>query len=120
MNKDEAKKVFGENLKQLRIARGFTQDELAKALGYVNRSSINKIELGRSDMPRNKVFLAAKLLEVDPLVLLQQSDEELVIDKYPKNRELFFLIDQLSKSSQKELKRYAEYLLAKDGERNDQ
>lgn len=53
MDKIEAKRVFGENLKRLRIARGMSQEELAKALDYTNRSSINKIELGKNDMPRN-------------------------------------------------------------------
>lgn len=69
MDKDEAKRIFGENLKRLRIARGMSQDELAKALGYTNRSSINKIELGKNDMPRNKIVRAAAVLGISPLEL---------------------------------------------------
>lgn len=39
MNKEDAKKIFGENLKRLRIAKGFSQDELARMLGYTNRQT---------------------------------------------------------------------------------
>lgn len=52
MNKEEAKKIFGKNLKELRLSKGMSQEELAHALGFKNRSSINKIELGKNDMPR--------------------------------------------------------------------
>lgn len=79
MNKEEAKKIFGANLKKIRISKGVSQEELAKALGYINRSSINKIEVGRSDMPRSKITLAAKYLNVSPLEFFK---EEEFTDKY--------------------------------------
>lgn len=78
MNKVEAKKVFGENLKKLRLARNMSQEELAKALGYTNRSSINKIELGKNDMPRSKVARAAQVLGVSPLKLFEVCDLEVL------------------------------------------
>lgn len=67
MNKEEAKKIFGENLKRMRIAKGLSQEELALKLGYTNRSSINKIEVGKNDMPRNKIAMAAQILGISPL-----------------------------------------------------
>lgn len=76
MNKEEAKKIFGENLRRIRQAKGVTQDELAKALGYINRSSINKIETGRSDMPRSKIEQAARILGVSPLELFKNEPLE--------------------------------------------
>lgn len=75
MDKNEAKKVFGENLKRLRLAKNMSQDELAKALGYTNRSSINKIELGKNDMPRNKITRAAVVLEVSPLEFFKEESK---------------------------------------------
>ena len=76
MDKEEAKRIFGENLRRIRQAKGITQDELAKALGYINRSSINKIESGRSDMPRSKIEQAARFLGVSPLDLFKNEPLE--------------------------------------------
>ena len=57
-------------IKQLREKHKMTQDELAHKLGYSSRSSINKIEIGRSDLPQSKISLAAKILHTDPAYLL--------------------------------------------------
>ena len=81
MDKIEAKRIFGQNLRKLRIAKGITQDELATKLGYTSRSTINKIESGRSDMPRSKVEQASKILGVSPLELFRNApieDDEII------------------------------------------
>ena len=44
-----------DRIRQLRIANGLTQDELALAVGYTDRSSVAKIELGKVDLPLSKV-----------------------------------------------------------------
>lgn len=113
MNKEEAKKVFGENLKKLRIARGFSQDELAKLLGYTNRSSINKIEVGRSGIPTDKVNDLARVLGVSPLDLFQESGEP---DLFVNDEGITAIFDKLSPDGKEKLKEYAEYLLTKDGD----
>ena len=69
MNKEEAKKLFGMNLRKLRLEKGMSQDELAKKLGYKGRSAINKIETGVNDMPRDMVVRCAEVLGVSPLDL---------------------------------------------------
>ena len=61
---------MGNRIKQLREKHKMTQDELAHKLGYSSRSSINKIEIGRSDLPQSKISLAAKILHTDPAYLL--------------------------------------------------
>lgn len=61
---------MGNRIKQLREKHKMTQDELAHKLGYSSRSSINKIEIGRSDLPQSKISLAAKILHTDPTYLL--------------------------------------------------
>ena len=69
MNKEEAKKLFGMNLRKLRLEKGMSQEELAKKLGYKGRSAINKIETGVNDMPRDMVVRCAEVLGVSPLDL---------------------------------------------------
>lgn len=75
MNKDESKKIYGRNLKRLRQERGMSQEELAKALGFKNRSSINKIEIGRSNIPTDLITRTAEILGVSPLELFQEEPE---------------------------------------------
>lgn len=110
MNKEDAKKIFGENLKRIRIARGFSQDELARMVGYTNRSSINKIEVGRSGIPANKVNELARVLGVSPLELFKESPVEPDI----KDDKISALFERLSPNSQEDLLKYAEYLLQKE------
>ena len=66
--------TVGERIKEKRIEKGMTQDELAKKAGYKSRSSINKIELSR-DLPLDKVEQVAKILECSPSYLLGWEDD---------------------------------------------
>lgn len=68
-------KDIGKKIRQLRIEKGMTQDELAKKCGYASRVSINKIELTR-DIPIKKVVLIAKALDVTPQSLMGWEDKE--------------------------------------------
>ena len=45
---------FFERIKLRREQLEITQDELAKKIGYTSRSTINKIELGKNDIPQSK------------------------------------------------------------------
>ncbi len=111
MNKEEAKIIFGENLKRLRLARNMSQDELAKALGYTNRSSINKIELGKNDMPRNKVLRAAQVLGVNPLQLFEGAEEPEPDFQVASDSWFATIENELTPESLTKLKSYAEYLI---------
>lgn len=51
-----------------------SQDELAKKLGYKSRSSINKIELGKSDITQHKVVAFANALQTTPAYLMGWDD----------------------------------------------
>ena len=109
MDKIEAKIIFGENIKRLRLARNMSQEELAKALGYENRSSINKIELGKNDMPRNKIVRAAQVLGVSPLDLFEGSE---VPDLTVRHDSWLATIESdLTPESLEKLKSYAQYLI---------
>ena len=118
MDKNEAKRIFGENLKRLRVACGMSQDELAKALGYTNRSSINKIELGKNDMPRNKIARAAQVLGVSPLEFFREQTETLPsgsfrggVDITAQNDKISPVLEKLSPNNQEKLLDYALFLL---------
>jgi transcriptional regulator with XRE-family HTH domain len=60
----------GQIIKALRKQRGMTQEQVAKLMGYSHKSSINKIELGKSDLPQSKLVAFAKIFNVTPFELL--------------------------------------------------
>lgn len=61
---------FGQMIREKRIERGLSQDELAQQCGYKSRSSINKIEKGVYDLPLPKVKTLADALGIDPAILI--------------------------------------------------
>lgn len=63
-----------ERIRQRRLELGMSQEELAKKLGYKSRSSINKIELGKSDAQLSKIADIAKALETTPGYLMGWSE----------------------------------------------
>lgn len=62
--------TVGEKIKEARLKKGLTQQELADLLGYKSRSSINKIEVGGRDIPRSQIVQIAKALDVAPAYLM--------------------------------------------------
>lgn len=58
-------RAFGARIKTLRSSRGLTQQELATALGYADKSMIAHIENGDNEMTLDKVALLARALGVD-------------------------------------------------------
>lgn len=69
--------TIGEKVKQAREAKGMTQEELAHALGYKSRTSVNKIETGERDVPRRQIKKIAQILGVPPVSLLGWEDDPL-------------------------------------------
>ena len=55
-----------ENIKTLRKENGWSQDELAKKMGYTDRSSIAKIESGKVDLSQSKIMEFARVFGVEP------------------------------------------------------
>lgn len=60
----------GQIIRQLREERGLTQEQLASMMGYSHKSSINKIEMGKADLPQSKLVEFAKVFGVSPCDLL--------------------------------------------------
>lgn len=59
-----------KNIKDARIRKGYTQDELAKKIGYSSKSMIARIEKGEIDLPQSKIVSFAKALETTPSELM--------------------------------------------------
>ena len=47
-----------------------TQEELAAKMGYKSKSTINKIELGKNDIPQSKIVQFAEVLHTTPKALM--------------------------------------------------
>lgn len=89
--KNEYCAEVGRRIRELRVARGMTQEELATALGKSGRSYISKIELGERDIDHGEIAKLSAVLITTPgyIVLgkeLQESNltptEQDLIDKY--------------------------------------
>ena len=91
-------------IRQRREELHMTQDELAQAMGYKSRSSINKIELGKSDIPQSKIKSFAEALKTTPEYLMGLESNEITEDEYKEifSRNLTRLLKKHHKS-QKEV-----------------
>ena len=67
-----------ERIKETRILRGMSQEELAIKSGYAGRAAINRIEKGEIDLPRTKLIAIAKALDVTPAFLLGYEEENAI------------------------------------------
>ena len=59
-----------ENIKTLRKEHSWSQEELAKKMGYTDRSMIAKIESGSVDLSESKIMGFSKVFNVSPWVLM--------------------------------------------------
>lgn len=80
--KDQEKKdylqVFGRYVKYLRQQKGWSQEELATKCGYTSdsrKTTINKIEAGKSDLPASKIRTLASVFGIAPSDLIDPPSE---------------------------------------------
>lgn len=66
--------TVGERILIMRKQLGWTQEELAKRMGYKSKSTINKIEMGINDIPQSKIVMFAKVLGTTPAYLMGWND----------------------------------------------
>ena len=57
-------KIVGNNIRRFRRYRDMSQRELAEAVGYATKSSMNKIEAGETSVPIPRLTEIAKVLRV--------------------------------------------------------
>lgn len=67
---------IGRRIKIKRDALGMSQEELAKRLGYKNKSSIAKIETGINDITQSKVVEFAEVLKTSVAFLMGWDEPE--------------------------------------------
>jgi transcriptional regulator with XRE-family HTH domain len=76
--------TVGENILLMRKQLGWTQEDLAKRMGYKSKSTINKIELGINDIPQSKIVQFADVLGTTPAHLMGWDEEEKNTPEEPK------------------------------------
>ena len=64
-----------ERIRQLRINNGMSQDDLARSMGYKDRSMITKIESGKVDISQKKIIAFARVLGTTPAYLMGWDDQ---------------------------------------------
>lgn len=67
---------IGKRIMARRKELGMTQEELALKMGYKSKSTINKIEMGKNDIPQSKIANFAKALSTTPAYLMGWISEE--------------------------------------------
>jgi transcriptional regulator with XRE-family HTH domain len=68
--------TVGDNILSMRKHLGWTQEDLAKRMGYKSKSTINKIEMGINDIPQSKIVQFADVLGTTPAHLMGWTDED--------------------------------------------
>ena len=110
---------IGEIIKQRRKKLGLTQDQLARKLGYTDRSTISRIESGNNDVSTAQLYKFAEALHTTPAVLLgienggyYFDDETATIAQLiADNEELHLLFDDIRGADPESLKLIHEMLI---------
>lgn len=63
-------------IRERRLELGLTVEDLAKKMGYKDKSSISKIENGKADIPQSKVMAFARALETTTAYLMGIDEEK--------------------------------------------
>jgi transcriptional regulator with XRE-family HTH domain len=66
----DPKKLFGQKVRELRLARGLSQEALADEAG-VHRTFMGSVERGERNISLENIVKIARALKVSPAALLQ-------------------------------------------------
>lgn len=69
---------FGQRVKSRRLQLGLSQEDLSKRCDYAARSSINRIEQGKLDLPQSKIMQLSNALQTTPAWLMGWSESDYV------------------------------------------
>ena len=97
--------TVGDRIRQQREAKGITQLELARRIGYTTTGAISLIESGKRDLSLDKVREIAKALDVTPHWLMGWSDSPLEI-----KTDLELTIEELEGLNPEQLARIRDYI----------
>ena len=68
--------MMGQRIRARREELGLSQEALASVVGYKSRTSINKIELGKTDLPQSMIVKIANALHSSPGYIMGHIDLE--------------------------------------------
>ena len=91
MDKKELYLAMGERLREYRIKKGWSQEDMAKTLG-MSLTYYGRIERGQSGISLEKLVLLNEKVGIDPTYLLTGEEQsavrfDLVLDKCPKSKQ---------------------------------
>lgn len=116
MDKLSALSEIGNRIKERRESLGMTQEELALALGYKSRTSINKIEKGLTDIPQSRIVSFAEVLKTTPGYIMGYDTSQNIDDTI--KFALFGGADGITDEQLEEVKRFSEFIKEKNKEKN--
>lgn len=94
---------IGDRIREARLNKRMTQEELGLAVGYSGRFAINKIEQGKSNPSMEYIVRLADALDVSTSWLLGSEDDqkndtlERAFNERPEMRTLFSVAEDCSK-----------------------
>lgn len=108
--------TIGDKIKNRRLQLEYSQEELAKLVGYNSKSSINKIELGVHGIPAKMIPKFAQALHCDPQYFIewdkpQRNPEELNADLAIQDFELIEKVSRLNPVNNQRVMDYIDVLL---------
>ena len=111
--------LIGNNIRKRRIELGMTQEELALKMGYKSKSTINKIELGKNDIPQSKIVQFAEVLHTTPKALMgweeAQKNNDIMADiivRMRSDKDFFEAVETLNNLDANKLAGVMQMLLA--------
>lgn len=85
------KKLTASRLKELRLEKGYTMEELAKKMKFSGRSSYAMIESGRTNLTTQNAYILAKIYNINVDYLLKSSvvnNKQVIIKPVQLDKEL--------------------------------
>lgn len=99
-------KTMYDRIRDLRIEKGMSQDDLARAMGYKDRSMITKIESGAVDISQSKIVAFARALGTTTKYLMDGDVGEIDLQRLEalhQNPRLGLLFDRSRKMSHEDV-----------------
>ncbi|MBO7709345.1 MAG: helix-turn-helix transcriptional regulator [Lachnospiraceae bacterium] len=90
-------KTMYERIRDLRMERNMSQDDLARAMGYSDRSMITKIEGGKVDISQKKIVAFAEVLGTTPRYLMDGDPVEEELEAVSEDQQILFRLARNAK-----------------------
>lgn len=92
---------LNEKLKEIRILRGLTQKDVAKALN-ISVSTLSEYENGKYDPSLSRLFSLLDFYNIEPFHFIKKGEEVINITNYSEiNKKKVYAIDALEKQNRK-------------------